>query len=313
MNTPRVSAIIPTYNAEQTIASAIDSALAQDFSDLEVVVVNDGSTDSTRSIIEGYGSRITMVNQENRGASGARNAGAQVARGEYFAFLDADDLWAVDKISRSCAALDRNANASLAYSDYRHVVADRELGCHTFGSAPSMNEMLSSICEILPSTVVIRRIVFEACGGFSEEFRRNYFEDCWFWIRVREYGEFEYIRAALTTYRSRVKHLDKDYLANGKTFLRLVDQHYGSRAKGLTRNIRQHLAWMAVHEALRRMDLGERRAALEWWMRALRSWPALIVDPRIVARVIRRRNFRRLLRTLALSRLLRNAWFLPPS
>ena len=153
MITPRVSAIIPAYNAENTICSAIDSALAQDFSDLEVVVVNDGSTDSTRSIIEGYGSRITMVNQENRGASAARNAGAQAARGEYLAFLDADDLWGADKVSRTCAALDSNPGASLVFSDYRQMTGDREAGSFTFGAAPSMDEMLTRICEILPSTL----------------------------------------------------------------------------------------------------------------------------------------------------------------
>jgi len=240
-----------------------------------------------------------MVNQENRGASAARNAGAQAARGEYLALLDADDLWAADKVSRTCAALDSNPGASLAFSDYRQMTGDREAESFTFGAAPSMDEMLTRICEILPSTVVVRRRVFEACGGFSEEFGRNYFEDCWFWIRAREYGEFEYISAALATYRSRMKCLDANYLANGETFLRLVNQRYGSRARALTRNIRQHLAWMAVHEALLRMDLGERRAALEWWMRALRCWPALVLDPRIGARVIRRRNFRRLLRMLA--------------
>jgi glycosyltransferase involved in cell wall biosynthesis len=294
-----VSAIIPAYNAEKTLRSAIDSALSQDFPDLEVVVVNDGSTDSTRSIVEGYSPRITVVNQENRGASASRNAGVRAAGGEYVAFLDADDLWARDKVSRTCAALDSNPKASLAFSDYTAMVPGRELNPYTFAGAPSMEEMLTRLSDILPSTVVVRRGAFDACGGFSEEFRCNHFEDCWLWIRAREQGEFEYVRGALTTYRSHEKHPNANYLANGKTFIRLVRERYGTRARALISDTRRIIAAVAMHEALRRMDLVDRRGALQWWMNAVRFKPALILDPRISRRVFRARNLRRLLRTFA--------------
>jgi glycosyltransferase involved in cell wall biosynthesis len=112
-----VSTIIPVFNGSVTLAAAIDSALSQCFQGQEVIVVNDGSTDATSKIIASYGSKIRAIDQSRRGSSAARNAGASVAGGEYFAFLDADDLWLEGRLAKSCAALDMNANAVLAFSD----------------------------------------------------------------------------------------------------------------------------------------------------------------------------------------------------
>src|SRR6266849_5630061 len=96
----QVSAIVPVFNGESTIAAAIDSALNQNFDATEVIVVNDGSTDGTALILRSYGSKIRVIEQSNRGLSAARNAGAAIARGEYLAFLDADDEWLPGKLLR---------------------------------------------------------------------------------------------------------------------------------------------------------------------------------------------------------------------
>ena len=96
METPlkTVSAIIPVFNGEATVAAAIDSALAQEFDgEVEVIVVNDGSTDATSSVLEAYRGRMTVVDRVNGGPAVARNAGVRASRGEYVAFLDADDIW----------------------------------------------------------------------------------------------------------------------------------------------------------------------------------------------------------------------------
>jgi glycosyltransferase involved in cell wall biosynthesis len=89
----RVSTIIPTYNNEATLAQAVDSALAQDLDGQEIILVNDGSTDGTHGIAAGYGERIRVIEQPNRGFNRSRNAALRIARGEYVAFLDADDIW----------------------------------------------------------------------------------------------------------------------------------------------------------------------------------------------------------------------------
>src|SRR5687767_5658816 len=108
-----VSVIVPAYNAAAFVAEAIDSALAQSHPELEVIVVDDSSTDDTPAVLQSYGNRITVHRQDNRGVSAARNTGAQLATGEWIAFLDADDVWRPDKITQQL----RIAQAPLVYSD----------------------------------------------------------------------------------------------------------------------------------------------------------------------------------------------------
>ena len=105
---PRVSTIVPAYNAAATIADAIDSAVAQQFDSFEIIVVNDGSTDATANVLDGYGDRIRILQQPNCGAVAARNAASRAACGEYLAFLDADDLWLPEKLKLTVEALDRS-------------------------------------------------------------------------------------------------------------------------------------------------------------------------------------------------------------
>src|SRR5260370_8391435 len=102
---PQVSAIIAVYNGAATVAQAIDSVLAQTFGDLDLIVVNDGSTDGTPGILRSYGDRIRVVDQPNRGVAAARNAGVRASRGQYIAFLDSDDAWAPPKIAQPLAPL----------------------------------------------------------------------------------------------------------------------------------------------------------------------------------------------------------------
>ena len=97
--TIRVSTIIPAFNSAATLRAAIDSALAQEFEGQEILVVNDGSTDGTRAIVAGYGDKIRVIEHTNRGFNRSRNAAIRIARGEYFAFLDAGDFWLTGRLA----------------------------------------------------------------------------------------------------------------------------------------------------------------------------------------------------------------------
>jgi len=94
---PLVSAVIPTFNRGWIMAEAVQSVLDQTYEPLEIIVVDDGSTDNTRDVLEPFMDRITLLKQENKGVSAARNLGIKNARGEFIAFLDSDDLWLPDK------------------------------------------------------------------------------------------------------------------------------------------------------------------------------------------------------------------------
>lgn len=112
---PRVSVIIPTYNHAQFVVQAVESALAQTYADLEVIIVDDGSTDDTQAVLARYGAEINYIYQENQGLSAARNAGISVARGDYFLFLDADDLVLANKLELQVSIVDAQPDFGLVY------------------------------------------------------------------------------------------------------------------------------------------------------------------------------------------------------
>ena len=112
----KVSVIIPVYNGAATIGRALASVFAQDFIDYEVVVVNDGSTDDTASVLAGYGDRIRVVTQVNRGLPAARNSGIRASSGEYVAFIDDDDEWLPQMLERCGAVLDQDPDCGLVYA-----------------------------------------------------------------------------------------------------------------------------------------------------------------------------------------------------
>jgi glycosyltransferase involved in cell wall biosynthesis len=297
---PLVSVVVPAYNAERTIKASVDSVLAQDFRDFEIIVVNDGSSDSTKAILADYDSQIQVIDQNNRGAPAARNAGVNAANGKLIAFLDSDDLWRPDKLTQTVRAFELNPSASLVFSDCCGLHADGTTSTfYSYDAAPSLKEMLDNGFEIVPSAVTMRRDVFQACGGFSERFAPIYFEDLWLWFLARELGEFEYIPKELTTLRLRDKRLDASYFVNGRTYIEFLRQRYGGSARGAIQQAYHHLAGVSVCEALRKMDAGDRWGALAWWIFAIRLRPALIWDRELASRVFRPRNLRRLVRLIS--------------
>jgi glycosyltransferase involved in cell wall biosynthesis len=124
-NAIKISAVIPTYDREKTLVRAIDSALGQEFSAAEVIIVDDGSKDATRKIVEGYGPKCRYEYQENSGVSVARNHGVRKAGGDWIAFLDSDDYWVPQHLSRLAEAIKAtNGEAALYFSDARRPVED---------------------------------------------------------------------------------------------------------------------------------------------------------------------------------------------
>ena len=121
---PTVSVVIPTFNRSSCIGDAIDSALAQTYSDFEVIVVDDGSTDSTAKVIAGYGRQVRYFRQNNAGVSAARNKGIAEAMGEWIAFLDSDDEWLPEKLSQQFECLNQHPDVVALACDVNIVVQD---------------------------------------------------------------------------------------------------------------------------------------------------------------------------------------------
>jgi glycosyltransferase involved in cell wall biosynthesis len=278
----RVSAIIPVFNGAVTIAEAIDSAFAQSYPSLEVIVVNDGSTDATAEVLRHYGERIKVIERPNSGIAMSRNIGVAAAQGEYLAFLDSDDAWAPAMIERTVAALDSNPACVLAYSNCAVIDSDgHDLDSALIGAgvghAPTLQEMLSRLWPIMPSAVVMRRTAFDACGGFAEEFRSYGFEDVIFWLRVREEGAFCYLPECLVKWRfSLYPNPLKTAWRTPEapiTFDRILRERYGIGADRLLAERARANRSILGYIGLRALRDGDRTSAREAFRRALQIHP----------------------------------------
>ncbi|MGD1936315.1 MAG: glycosyltransferase family 2 protein [Cyanophyceae cyanobacterium] len=196
-----ISIIIPVYNGEGTILETLESIWHQsiDFSDTkcEVIIVNDGSTDKTAEVVEAFISdnsrntrkkpSVQLVTTQNQGVSKARNQGATLAKGQYLTFIDADDLWTIDKLEAQYLALEYNPRAGFVYSWINSINLNgdffRRGGYPTVSSEPWIQLLIIDVVES-GSNVMIRRNIFEAVGGFDEALTHS--EDWDLWIRLAE-------------------------------------------------------------------------------------------------------------------------------
>jgi glycosyltransferase involved in cell wall biosynthesis len=182
---PKISVIIPTYNRLPMLKEAVDSVLAQDFEDFELIVVDDGSTDGTYEAIKEYGGRVKVLqNPQNRGVSAARNKGILHAKGKYLAFLDSDDLWVKGKLNIQATFMDDNPQYPLCYTDEIWIRKGKRVNPmmkHAKYSGWILEKCLP-LCTISPSSAMMRKTLFKRVGLFDEAL--PVCEDYDFWLRV---------------------------------------------------------------------------------------------------------------------------------
>ncbi|MGQ9637959.1 MAG: glycosyltransferase family 2 protein [Thermodesulfobacteriota bacterium] len=182
---PKVSVIIPTYNRFSMVKEAIDSVLAQDFEDFELIVVDDGSTDGTFEALRGYGEKIKLLQHaQNRGVSAARNTGILRSKGKYIAFLDSDDLWLKRKLPIQINFLEENPQYPICYTDEIWIRRGKRVNPMKKHSKYSgwIFEKCLPLCIISPSSAMMRRTLFQKVGLFDEAL--PVCEDYDFWLRV---------------------------------------------------------------------------------------------------------------------------------
>jgi glycosyltransferase involved in cell wall biosynthesis len=230
---PSVSVVIPAYKVADFIAETLDSVFAQTFIDFEVVVVNDGSpdTDEFERALEPYLGRIRYMKQENLGASVARNSGLQAARGEFIAFLDADDLWMPNYLEDQMRFV-REHGCDLVCAD-AEFFGDTESEAPTYmtllmDSAPasgdvSFLELIASERSLITSGVVVRREPIMEVGLFDEALRNA--QDFDLWLRLSRHGSrLSYQRKVLLRYRCRADGLTGDAVNCHTRELRILDK-----------------------------------------------------------------------------------------
>jgi glycosyltransferase involved in cell wall biosynthesis len=220
----KITIIIPAYNAEKFLGRTVESVLAQTYKDWEMIIVNDGSRDSTWDIVQGYcklDSRIRGLNQPNRGCSSARNAGiAASSNTPYIIFLDADDTWESVALETLHSALEGGTDFVAAHASCRYVDAHddpifdglleedmRKRETYVNGrivsikedEPTSFNSFVVVCCIRTPGIVLFRRQILERVNGFDTEFTHG--EDWDLYIRCARHGNFKFVDRVILNYR----------------------------------------------------------------------------------------------------------------
>ena len=201
---PLVSVIIPSYNAARYVAEAVASALAQTYQPLEIILINDGSTDDTEEVLRPYVGKIRYFYQPNRGLSATRNRAIALARGELIAFLDADDVWLPEKLARQVDCLTQNPRIGLVHTNYVKLYADTGMRLPRENLDLPDGRYYTRL--VLGNVLRFRRLcsggnVLTSIGVFDEKIPQRTCEDYDLWLRLARHFEFAYIPEALMLYR----------------------------------------------------------------------------------------------------------------
>jgi len=227
---PAVSVIMPCYNSEATISEAVHSVEHQTFRDFELIVVNDGSTDGSRKILEELASRhsyLKVIDQKNRGLAGARNRGLAQARGRFVAFLDSDDTWAPEFLEKMHQAMCSHPEAVLAYCGWRNIGVPKERGRPFIPpdyEIPNKEETFLRGCRWPVHAVMTRRDAICQVGGFNETLRSC--EDYDLWLRLAITRKIVRVPEVLAFYHHHEgEQLSKNHFQMATDFL-LVQQQF---------------------------------------------------------------------------------------
>ena len=292
---PLVSIVIPTYNRDDLVAQAIDSALAQTHPRCEVIVVDDGSTDRTPEVLARYAGKITAIRQDNKGLSGARNTGIRAAKGEFVGFLDSDDVWEprlVEEALKLFAAYPKVGAVFLAERDIdlSGRIDPKVHGKRTPGLFFTPEGMIGRDTGVGSGRPPIaRRDLLLTHGVFDESFRN--FADCEMWIRHSFHFDMAILAEPLVLRRVHPGNVSADFAKDAVHWLRILDAverdhpEFAAAHDAVMRRTRgkQHLRIGREYLARSRRDktlLPESRQhledALRLWPRFYRGWAYLV-------------------------------------
>jgi glycosyltransferase involved in cell wall biosynthesis len=271
---PLFSVILPTHNRAATLARAIRSVLDQTLKDLELIVVDDGSTDGTAELLRHYAGQesIRVITSQKRGAAAARNLGAREARGAYLAFQDSDDEWMPRKLELASAALrESGPETAGVYGDMIQILPD---GQRVAFKAPAVvqGRLIADATEdfqvlrIGIQTAVIKRECFEATGGFDEALPR--YIDMEFFARLALRYQFKHLQVPLALY-----YLGPGISQNRAALVaarRYLLNKYSDRLQAPPRL----LAWQYLHLAEALSKNGEKLRSAVWVLKALARAPS---------------------------------------
>ncbi|MEO2022868.1 MAG: glycosyltransferase [Pirellulaceae bacterium] len=284
---PRVSVVIPAFNVGRYLTQSIHSALNQTFSDIEVIVADDGSTDDTAIIARAVEDpRVKLIQKSNGGCASARNAGLREAAGEYIAFLDGDDYWCESKIETELEFLDNNPQVDLVFCLSRMVdESGTHLGLQKYNEQRTytFEDLLRENAVGNGSAILMRRSIFEQTGDFNEQLVAS--SDLEMWLRVTRLrpDNFVCLPIALVCYRRRNQQTTASWRRMANAYQQVLDLARAAEPEAVARvepysryNKYRYHAFLAMEagefRAAARLLLASYKAAPRAFLCDLRSW-----------------------------------------
>jgi len=198
----KISVVIPVFNAGKTIIDCIESVLRQSFEDYDIIVVNDGSSDSTLRLLESFSRNIKIITIENSGPAVARNTGIKASNSEYIAFLDADDTWYSEKLEKQYNLI-KQKNVELIYCDCKRIFPDGSTGLRSETHKMVRGWIIPNLIEkniIATSSALVSQKALNKIGIFSESKKILHAEDYHLWVRIADKFKVDYVDEPLLNY-----------------------------------------------------------------------------------------------------------------
>lgn len=274
---PKVSVIIPAYNHAVYLPDAIDSVLGQTYRDVEILVIDDGSTDDTRRVAAAYGDAIIYIYQENRGLSAARNTGIDSATGQLIGFLDADDFYDPRFLETMVSILDAEEDLAAAYCGFRFVDCAKQPAYQTGSRAVPSERLYQTLLDgnfLAVHCVLARRAMFAQLGSFDESLTAC--EDWDVWLRLARSATVKGIDEILVYYRMAEGSLSRDPDGMLKHRLLVLEKQLGPVTSDSAEMERRARARAYTATAFEYLQGGAEDRAVECFERAVELYPHLL-------------------------------------
>lgn len=282
---PKVSIIIPAYNAVAYLPETLESVFKQTFTDFEVLIIDDGSSDGTVEWASQIAdSRVKLISQTNQGSSVARNTGITAAQGEYIALLDADDIWEQTKLEKQVRFLEENPSVGLVDTwtvlvDQQNKSTGKVIVSHAEKDAWKQLVQFKTVC-CCDSTPLIRRSCFETVGLFNPDL--PFLEDLDMWIRLASSYEFGVVKEPLVRYRQHPGSKSTNCQGMLEAFRTIIEKAFESvpaevlplRDKGYGR-VNLYLAWRAINNQDYKQAIHFNHQAIAHYPQLILSWDFL--------------------------------------
>ncbi|MGB3642819.1 MAG: glycosyltransferase [Rivularia sp. (in: cyanobacteria)] len=283
-----ISVIIPVFNGEKTIEETINSILNQTFKDIEIIIINDGSTDATLEIIKNISdSRIKIFSYPNAGLSASRNRGIDRAKGEYISFIDADDLWTPDKLELQWQALQSNPQAAVAYSWTDYIDESSKFlksGRRIKINGDAFSKLLITNFLENGSNPLIRQEALEI-GGFDESLPAA--EDKDMWLRLAANYEFACVEKPQILYRTSTTSMSTNLKRQEIASLKVIERGFSyPKAEKLQHLKKQSLSHLYQYLTFKAIEAPPKQrqtlTAVYFWWNCIKNNPALVRNKQVM-------------------------------